>query len=142
MTNNKPTPVAAIISNNKRRFQLNCDPAQDRTRQEFKADTDVNTIIKRAGMIPPGREPLYGGHHDFDLTLQEGIAAVNGARQAWARIPFEIRKKYPTWEAVTAAISKKELEVKGGRLGFVKPAEPTPPTATPAVAPTPPQPPK
>lgn len=67
----------------------------DRTRQEFKAEADVNTILKKFGWQQFGRQPLYGDI-DFDRGLHEAMEIVQSARDLYRRMPADLKAKYPT----------------------------------------------
>lgn len=116
-----------------RKGAMTFDPANGRARQEFKKDADVNVILRRhqGGDLPQnGRQPIYGGTIDYDVNLQEGLAAVDRAQRAFSRIHPDIRARYKTWDSVSAALAEGKLQVKGGRIRFADP--PKPPLPEPA----------
>lgn len=76
---------------------LDCSDMPDMTRQEFKAETDVNTILARYGIDGIKRPPEYS-EIDYNLDLQQSLEAIRDAEQAIAKLPAEIYVKYPTWE--------------------------------------------
>ena len=59
------------------------DPAEDRTRQEFKDESDTNWLLRRYGVNVPQVKPQYGEvdmdsqYHDAVLAHQEVSAALS-----------------------------------------------------------------
>lgn len=96
----------------------------DMTRQEFKDETNVNWLLQRYGVNIP-QKPIQYGQVNFDLDLQQATSAVQEVKRVYARMPDEVKKKYPTWQALLLAI-------ENGTVGFdiVKP--PTPPEESPS----------
>lgn len=77
---------------------LDCSNLPDTTRQEFKDETDVNTILKRYGVDGiQQREPIYS-QVDFDMDLQKSLEAIREAERAIEKLPADLYAKYPTWE--------------------------------------------
>lgn len=89
-----------------------CDPAEDKARQEFKEDSDINVQMRRYGV----GHAFEVGSVDYDLDLQASIEAVNAAHDAWRRLPANVRDKWPSWDALQAAAESGELSE------FLKPA--------------------
>lgn len=88
------------------------DPAEDKARQEFAAECDVNAILRRfgaGGFVPL---PVVYGAQDLDLGLQEVFAAAEVATNAWAKLPERLRNRYPGWEELLAAIERGEAQLK------------------------------
>lgn len=83
-----------------------------RTRQEFGADADVNIFLKRYGVTPG--VPFQGGEVDYDLTLQDAHLLVRSSKEAFRRLPGEVRKQFPTWEALFDAATAGRVAVKDG----------------------------
>jgi len=110
-----------------RKDALHFDHTKDRTRQEGKADADVYTILRKHGVNLPQHHARAGtsGAVDYDYNLQQGLQHVQAAKTAWANIPNDIRKKYPTWQLLETALHEGKVVVKDGKIGFpsqVKPA--------------------
>lgn len=80
-------------------------------RQEFKDDADLNVLLRRFGAIPTGSAPVFG-EYDFDLTLQDAIAAGRESSRAWSRLPADVQARYGSWPAVLAALDRGELKLK------------------------------
>lgn len=88
---------------------VDCSRDELITRQEFKGEVDVNTILSRHGVGNFMARPEVFGEHDFDLDLQTAIAVTDEARAMWQRLPMEIRVKYGSLEEVRAAMDRGEL---------------------------------
>lgn len=105
---------------------IKCDPKEDRTRQEFKHETDINVILARHGVLQQHNRPAQGAMVDYDMTLQDGIHAYRKAHAMWANVPAIVRKHFPSWGHVERGIADGVLEIKRGKIGIVaerKPAE-------------------
>lgn len=82
---------------------LDCSNLPDRTRQEFKADTDINTILGRFD-IDTLKKPLVFGEFDYDIDLQRGLLAIEAAKTAFANLDPRLKQKYSTWMDLLEAI--------------------------------------
>lgn len=71
----------------------NCSGSQDMARQEFKKDSDINTIVERLmrGQEVPGRTAAYGAV-DYTVGLTEQYQAVAELRERHS----ELRAKEAT----------------------------------------------
>lgn len=78
------------------------------TRQEMKDDADVNLMLSRYGVTGTGRQPVFG-EVDFNLDLQTAMHAIRDAQDAYARVPAELKAKYPTWQALLNALDSGTL---------------------------------
>lgn len=92
---------------------VRCDPKEDRARQEFKRESETSTILARFGAgqafpMTPGR----GGEVDFDLDLQAAYRVVEESRQAWLRLPADVRARFRGWEELQAAVEAGEWPPK------------------------------
>lgn len=78
---------------------LVCPPEEDKTRQEDKVDADINVILRRGGLLPPGR-PTVLTETDFDVDLLTAMQSFEDARQVFFGMPLssEARRYYPTFE--------------------------------------------
>lgn len=60
-----------------------CDPVEDKTRQEFKDESDTNWLLRRYGVNVPQVRPQYGEvdmdaqYHDAVLAHQEVSEALS-----------------------------------------------------------------
>lgn len=79
------------------RVPLVCPQEEDRTSQEFKDETDINTLVKRfrlSGQMPTDvRMPTYG---DFEgvSDFREAATAIAMARESFERMPAEVRARF------------------------------------------------
>lgn len=105
------------------------------TQQHLKEEVDVNTIVRRFGLVPElpkwKGEGIYGdftGITDFDSA----VAKVYGVQQAFMGLPAELRDKFKNdpGELVRYASSVSEEEFDR----FVAPVAPPEPAAPSAPA--------
>lgn len=106
------------------RTALVCDPAEDKTRQEFKAECDIQTILRSHGIMP---RPVQYGAVDFDIDLHSAYQSVTALKSGFARLPEAVRSKFGTFDGVVEALSQGELCFTDGRIGFTPNAEPVVP---------------
>ena len=95
------------LEDESRASAVQCTEKEDRTRQEFAKDADINLLLKRFGVNLPVRQPEYGVV-DFDLDLQGAYRAVAEARAGYGQLPAHLRERYPSWEAIVRAIEAGE----------------------------------
>lgn len=60
-----------------------CPPDEDKTRQEFKDESDTNWLLRRYGVNVPQASVQYGKEVDFDVSYQDG---VNAQREVLANL--------------------------------------------------------
>lgn len=82
-----------------------CPPKEDRARQEFKTETETSTILARfgAGQAFP-RAVGVNGEVDFDLDLRAAYEVVQASRDAWLRLPIDVRQQFRGWQELQAAV--------------------------------------
>lgn len=80
---------------------LDCSILPDLARQEFKEETDVNTVLARYGVGGMKRQPEYS-ELDYDMDLQQSLMAIREAERAIEKLPPELAEKYSTWERLLA----------------------------------------
>lgn len=86
-----------------------CSPAEDRCRQEFKDDADVNLILRRHGVGAASMlRPVAYGSYDFDQSLHGALLSLQSFREAFSGLPEGLRKAYPSPEALMAAVAAGE----------------------------------
>lgn len=105
---------------------LFCDEEEDMTRQEFKDESDVNSLVRRHGLIP---RPVRYGDWDFDVDLQSSMEARRAVSEAYAVLPPEVRGLYPDMGSVWAAIASGALKI--GPEGVEVPSSPSEPEQAP-----------
>lgn len=96
---------------------LNCSedlpdgkPNEDRARQEFKKETDINEILRRFGVGDESnlRQGTFG-EIDYNLDLQQALSSIDQAKSAYREMPNELQRRYPTWQRFLNAIERGEL---------------------------------
>lgn len=107
-------------------------------RQEFRAETDINTIMARFGVNAPIRINTGPPVVDYTIDLQQALHAIHDARRAHRRLTPEMREKYPTWRELLNAIDRGEIMVDElatrprDSAPLPEAPPPKPPTETPA----------
>lgn len=84
---------------------------RDMARQEFKADADINTLLMRFGVMPPQKE-VYFGDVDYSIDLQQALSAVKQARDAWRRMPAEVKADFPTWQSLLNGLELGTIQLR------------------------------
>lgn len=93
---------------------------KDTARQEFKNEADINYMLSRFNVTSPRGTPTYGTWDD-SITLQSALDSVREARAGYTTLPDELRKKFPTMEAMLVAVDNGSLVIR------TKEEEPKPP---------------
>lgn len=86
---------------------------KDLTRQEFKDETDTNFLLHRFGVEPLRGTPVYG-EWDDSIELQTAFASIADAQDAFARLPDDLKAKFPRMEDLLTAVEKGTLRLKQG----------------------------
>lgn len=84
-------------------------PEENQTRAEFAQDADINNLLSRYGaeaLLPANTRGIYGGHVNFDDDLTTAFEAIERAKDAHAALPADVKKLYPTWEALAREIAR------------------------------------
>lgn len=97
---------------------------RDMARQEFKQEADINVQLAKFGVFAPQRQ-LYFGDVDYGLELQEALAAIADAKNAWRQMPEEIQKRYRTWQSLLNALETGEIKLNEGEAPIVTEPLPT-----------------
>lgn len=128
---------------------LSIDPKEDMARQEFRADTDVDTILARHGgaALRPA-QPLagFGRVVDYDTDLASALRMVAEAKAAYDQAPADIRKRFKSYGAFVEAVQDGRVAVRDAEGAPIPPqrvivvSEPSSGEGAPSGAP--PQPPK
>lgn len=85
---------------------LDCSGSEDRARQEFKTETDVNYILRRFGVEGNApQRPLQYGEGDYTLDLQQAYDVVDQTKAAWHKLSPSARTKMPTWRHMLEAMA-------------------------------------
>lgn len=85
---------------------IDCPPGEDRTRQEFAEDADVNVILRRFGAGGFEVRPVTYGVQDMNLDLQGVYESVRIAEEAWGKLPPHLQSRYTSWEPLLAALER------------------------------------
>lgn len=106
-------------------------------RQEFQAECDINTIVKRFGLdgkMPTNvRRPMYG---DFTSVndFREALHAIEAARSSFASMPARVRARFENDPArFVEFCSNPANAAEAAELGLVD--APLPPVSPPSGAP-------
>lgn len=102
----------------------NIDTDPSMTRQEFKLDTDINTILNKFGIdaLTKGRQHIPGAITNYDLDLQTALTTVNSIQAQFSTVPGWLKQRYPTWQSLAEAINNGTADLKE------PPPPPVPPT--------------
>lgn len=106
---------------------LDFDPEDDKTRQEYRDESDIHFLLNKFGGIDDPRRPLQFGEADFDVDLLQAHEVIRSARERYNSLPQHIRDKYPDMLSVIAAHESGDLP------DFDSPKQP--PTKTEGVSP-------
>lgn len=86
---------------------------EDMARQEFKAEADINNILKRYGVngsALPIRPVVYQ-EVDYTIDLQQAMGAIETAQDMYRKLPPSLREKYPTWQSILNGIHNGSLKI-------------------------------
>lgn len=104
-----------------KRTAISFAKAKDTARQEFKAEADVNTILRKFGAFAPMKQTRYGEAIDDNLDLQMSLEYVAEIKRAYVNLPREIRLDYPSIESFLQGAARGDF-----KLEDIKPETPTP----------------
>lgn len=90
---------------------LDCSDDKDRARQEFKDETDTNQILNRFGVDLAQRPVEYGKETDYNMDLQQALAAVAQAKDTYRQMPNDLQRRYPTWQRFLNAVERGQLQL-------------------------------
>lgn len=115
---------------------LRCDDPS-RAKQEFKEETDINTIVERFGLtgeLPdPGsvKTPLEGDFHEV-YDFQSAMNVVRAAEESFMAMPADVRAEFNNDPArFMDFVHNPENYDRAVKLGLAVPREtPTPPEPT------------
>jgi len=105
---------------------LFCSEEEDMTRQEFKDEVNVNTVVSRHGL---SSRPVQYGDWDFDQDLTGSMQATREVQAAYEKLPEEVRVQYPDMASVVRAIVTGGLKI--GQEGVEVPSTPFSPEQAP-----------
>lgn len=88
-------------------------------RQDFRDDTDINTILRRHGIdgLNPNHRfaPIFTDNDD-SIDLQQVLDGQRLAQRAWEGLPESLRQLYPSIGAIYDAINRGELNIHTGEV--------------------------
>lgn len=121
------TPYNYDVRAASRESGVDCSESEDFTKQEFRDEVDINTILRRfnvTGQLPQGvRMPTYG---DFTQVgdFQQALAAIETARESFMQLPADVRRRFDNDPGafVDFASDARNLE-EARKLGLVPAAE-------------------
>lgn len=87
------------------------DQTVDMARQEFAAEADINTMMKKFMPLQNTRVSEWGQEIDYDMDLQTALAAIDAAKRAHAQMTPELRAKYPTWQALLNGLNSGQFKI-------------------------------
>lgn len=114
------------VSAKRKKVQLICK-GKGRTKQEFKKECDIHTILdkmKRTGVMPEMREPVQANYGDFSdvIEYQEGLNVVVKAREAFDSLDAKTRGRFGNDPAnMVAFCANDENYDEARKLGLLKP---------------------
>ena len=82
---------------------IDFDPDDDKTRQEFRDESDIHYLVNRYGGIDAHQRPVSFGEVDFDVDLLSAHEVVRAARTQYENLPPHIREKFPDMLSVIRA---------------------------------------
>lgn len=85
--------------------------SRDLTRQEDKEAADIHNMLAKMGVVAPRGAPRYG-EWDDSIDLMTAINSVQEARDAFANVPEELRKKFTSMEQLLDAVENGSLVLK------------------------------
>lgn len=123
----KDSKLNSFAPSNRRRIQKFFE-GEGRTKQSFKNECDIHTIIKKAavtGIMPAGtRQPMFG---DFSQvgSYQEALDAVVLAQSAFESLPSHIRDHFANDpERLLSFLADSKNRDAAVKLGLVSPNAP------------------
>lgn len=82
---------------------------EDKARQEFKKDADINEMVKRMTVYGHNKQADYLTIDD-ELDLQTALETIKNVRKGHARLEADLKAKYPTWQSMLTAIESGNYE--------------------------------
>lgn len=118
----------------KRKHAIYCTADEDRTKQSFRDECDMNRIVSRinkTGFIPLEaqsslRRQLYGDFTQAPLSLEQAYDIVHRANIAFALLPARLRERFGSPAGFLEFIEAPENLKEAQDLGLLVKNEPTP----------------
>lgn len=120
-------------------WQLTCPEEDQRTKQEFKEDCDINKIMRnyRAGTPITHLNPVKPQYLDFSTPFeyQEALNSVIAAQDSFESLPSEVRDRFgDSTNKMLEFLSNPENQEEAIKLGLADPPPEPEPAATPEPA--------
>lgn len=101
------------------------DPDEDRTKQEFLEETDINTILRRfnvTGQLPENvKAPTYGDFTEV-YDFHSAANAIAEASEAFEAMPADVRRRFDNDPARFVAFCSDEANrAEATKLGLIVP---------------------
>lgn len=99
------------------------------TRQEFKAEADINNILKKFGVDSFNNQPILDSM-DYDTNLHQAMELLAAANALHRDLPEQLRAKYPTRAAIIEGLDSGQFitDLEAINNPPAPPAAPTTPT--------------
>lgn len=102
---------------------VECDPDEDKTRQEDKVTTDINYLLARVGVMP---RPVQYGEQNFDLDLHGVMLGAQELREGFALLPPEVQEKYGSFPELLRDVADGKVKFEKGAFVFPVEVPPVP----------------
>lgn len=121
-----------------RKNVIYCTADEDRTKQSFKDECDMNRIVSRinkTGFIPLEaqsslRRQFFGDVTGVPQSLEHAYAVVQRADQAFAKLPATLRERFGGPSGLLAFVEDPDNLKEAQDLGLLVKNEPTPNSAS------------
>lgn len=109
------------------RCDVVCSSDEDKTRQEFREECDVNHILRQHSFVP---RPVQFGEHNFDSDLTQQMQSRSVFLAWYESAPENVREQYPDLASFLAAFGAGAI--KTGSEAPEVPSGDSSPSASPA----------
>lgn len=107
-----PTKTQADIGEDNETLDASdSDTNQDRARQEFAQEADINYMLSRFGITEPRGTPTYG-EVDDSIDLQIALEAIREAQAGFKTLPPELQAKFKNMAELIRAVDNGSLVLK------------------------------
>lgn len=115
-------------------YTINCTTKEDRTKQSFKEQCDMNNIVSRihkTGMVPLEaqaslRRQIYGDASNAPQSLEEAYAIVARADEAFLSLPAALRLRFGGPSGYLEFLENPENIKEAQDLGLLAKPKPAP----------------
>lgn len=103
---------------------LVCDPEGGMAQQQFAAEVDINTIVRRFGLtgeLPENPRMPMSGDFTTVVDFQSAMQAVRVAEEAFMEFPAEVRARFANDpQRMISFLSEDANRDEAMKLGFLK----------------------